>query len=80
MWWVKPWLNGSVRFEPKPCPLLVPAPNKWSVCFEPRLQAHCKSYSMFENQCNQYDAHSWEEKLVLFNARVTQVLVDRVKV
>ena len=58
----------------------IPATNRWSGCFESRLQAGWKSYYMLENQCNQSDTRGWEVKLMLFNAMVTQVLLYGVEV
>ena len=49
----------------------VPATNKWSACFDSRLQAGWKSYYLLENQCNQSDTCESEVKLMLFNAMVT---------
>ena len=34
--------------------------NKWSACFDSRLQAGWKSYYLLENQCNQSDTCGWE--------------------
>ena len=64
----------------KYCGIDVPATNKWSACFDYKLQASWKSYYLLENQCNQSDACGWEVKLMLFNAMVTQVLLYGVEV
>jgi hypothetical protein len=37
--------------------------NRWSGCFDSKLQAGWKSCYTFENQCNQSDTHEWEVKL-----------------
>ena len=58
----------------------VPTTNKWSECFDSRLQAGWKSYYLLGSQCNQSDTCGWEVKLMLFNAMVTQVLLYGVEV
>ena len=40
----------------------VPPTNKWSICFEFRLQIGWKSYNTLKGQCNQSDTHGWKVK------------------